>query len=117
MPFARRRATVLFLVCVAACHHRATADELAASLTAEGLHVDKQAEYEPKPDWVGAELGVDLVLDYEEPYQAIRFTSADLSRNHCQEGRGGIPIGAWCLEPQSSSPRRDVWHKVDALRR
>jgi hypothetical protein len=97
-------------------HHRASTDELVGALTARGLHVEKQADLEPRDDWVGGELGVDLVLDYEERYRAVRFTSADLARAYCQGGSGGVPYGAWCLEPTTPAFRQDTWQKVNGLR-
>ncbi len=108
------------LAVVVACscaRHPVTTDELVAALVSKGLHVDKTAEMEPKAEWVGAELEADLVLDYEDSYRGVRFSSADLARGHCQEGQHGVPFGAWCLEPVATSPRVETWNKVDLLRR
>ncbi len=107
------------LVCLAAMacsHHRATAHELLTALSNTGLHAQQVAELEPRAEWVGGELGVDLMLDYEQPYLAVRFTSADLARAYCQGGQGGVTYGVWCLEPKVPQFRQDTWNKVNELR-
>ena len=118
MGHMRLVAASLILACAAAaCRGRSTADELVAALTSKGLHVDKREELAPRPEWVGGELGLDLMLDYEEPYVAVRFTAADLARGYCQEGQGGVPWGVWCLEPTARPFRPETWNKVNELRR
>jgi hypothetical protein len=101
---------------LACSQHRASTDELVAALTSKGVHVEKKDDLSLRSEWVGAELGVSLVLDYEENYRAVRFTSADLARGHCQEEQGGVPFGTWCLEPLSRSTRQETWQKVALLR-
>jgi len=111
------RLCALSVIAACACSRpRASPDELAAALTGQGLHVEKKAELDPKPEWVGAELGVDLVLDYDEAYRGIRFSSIDLARGYCQEGPGGVLYRSWCVEPVATSPRHEVWSKVAQLR-
>ncbi len=115
---ARLGVAALLVASGSACsRQRATPDELVASLTSQGLHVEKRAELEPKSEWVGGELGLDLVLDYEEPYLAVRFTASDLARGYCQEGQGGVPFGVWCLEPTARPFKPEIWAKVNQLRR
>jgi hypothetical protein len=118
MTHARLAAVCLVLASVApSCRGRATPDELCAALTSKSLHVEKRGELEPKSEWVGGELGLDLMLDYEEPYLAVRFTASDLAHAYCQEGQGGVPWGVWCLEPLAHPFRPATWNKVNELRR
>jgi hypothetical protein len=108
--------TVTVIVACACSPHRVSSAELVTALEGTGLHVEKRADVEAKPEWVGAEVGVDLVLDYEETYRGVRFASANFARGYCQEGQAGVPVGCWCLEPVGHSPKQDVWNKVNLLR-
>ncbi len=104
------------VIAFACSPHQVSADEMMAALASKGLHVEKRADMEARPEWVGAERAVELVLDYEEPYRGVRFSSPDLARGQCQEGQGGVPFGTWCLEPLAPVPNHDIWGKVELLR-
>jgi hypothetical protein len=114
---AMRGAPGLFVVVlVGACaRHPTSTPELVAALTGAGVHVEARAERQPSADLPGAELEVELVLDYEEVYRAERYPSADLARTGCQSGPRSIQIGSWCLDPAASPPRVETWKKVATL--
>jgi hypothetical protein len=112
----QRASLLLALVFACACErHPTSTPELVAALTSAGVHVEERAERPPSADLPGAELEVELVLDYEEVYRAERYPSADLARTGCQTGQRSIQIGSWCLEPSASPPRVDTWKKVATL--
>jgi len=115
MPRAPRLASA-FLLASACSRHPVSPDDLVSALAGQGLHVEKTAELETKSEWVGAEMGVSLVLDYDESYLGIRFPAADLARAHCQEGSSGVTFKTWCIEPVSSRPKPETWKKVSQVR-
>jgi hypothetical protein len=106
---------VVALFLTACTRHTSSPAELVAALTSTGLHVEEKAEVPPREEWVGAEMGVDLVLDYEEAYTAVRFPSADLARTYCQGGQQAVQFGSWCIEPHAHPPREETWKKVATL--
>jgi hypothetical protein len=105
---------VAILACACA-RHTSSPSELIDALTSTGLHVEKRAEVAPREEWVGAEMAVDLLLDYEEAYTAVRFPSADLARTYCQGGQQAVKFGSWCIEPHAHPPRMETWKKVETL--
>jgi hypothetical protein len=110
-------ASALFVLAgTTACRQRTDPAGLVRLLEGQGVHVDQGAILEPQPEWVGAMMGMDLVLDYEDSYRAIRFQSVDLARAYCQGAPHGVHMDEWCIETSTTSPREDTWQKVIRLR-
>ena len=95
--------------------HTLSPEELGATLTASGVHVQAgEIVGAELSGWPGAELTTDLVLDYEDSYRAVRFRSTDLAHNYCRTATLGVYVGGWCLVPPQT-PRMDTWNKVHTL--
>jgi hypothetical protein len=110
-------ALVPLAVCLAclACAGQKSPSELARALRAKGVHAEVKGEAQPDEASPGAELNIDLVLDYEEAYKAARFPSSDLARSYCNTVSMGVHTGDWCLHPVSGAPKMETFEKVRLL--
>jgi len=109
------RVLVLASLAASACTHKLSPSELAADLTARGAHVETKEASGTVDACPGSELSVDLTIDYEEEYKAIRFPSPDLARACCLTMNMGVRHSGWCIYPGRAAPKMDTWHKVEAL--
>ena len=114
--FVPARVALITLLLAPACGNaRLSPAELAAALTEHGVNVQKKEVPETGETWPGSEMSVDLILDYDEPYKAVRFQSGDLARSYCQTNNMGVLFRSWCVYPVRRDASLHTWHKVDDL--
>lgn len=109
-----QRAIICLLVAAAVvgCTGPKTERDIIALLEGQGLAVVQRISNEENMyHW---ERRINLALDGEEGYSAIRFKAVPQADEYCRGQRNGVVIGYWCVSTWRDG-RGPVWPKVKAL--
>ena len=104
---------LLALVLAAAlfgCRHQSRADEIIAALGKQGLRVEKGLA---RPNEFAWEMNMELILDGQRGYLAVRFESTSASQDYCRTERG-VVVDYWCITTRHP-PDDPAWQKVQKI--
>lgn len=96
-----------FVIALSSCRHQSRADEIIAALEKQGLRVEKGIARPNEFDW---DMNMELILDGQRGYLAVRFESTKGSQDYCRTNRG-VVVDYWCLTSRHP-PEDPAWQKV-----